>query len=72
MIPFNSRVKINTGDPWLQIIPLSEKPIEIKCHLVSAEEMSRLNTTNISSVGSYGKSIHNRKRQEERDKHEDN
>ena len=72
MIPFNSRVKINTGDPWLQIIPLSDKPIEIKCHLVSAEEMSRLNTTNISSVGSYAKSIHNRKRQEERDKHEDN
>ena len=72
MVAFGSNVKIMTGDPWLQIIPLSDKPIEIECHLVSSEEMSRLNTTNISSVGSYAKSIHNRKRQEERDKHEDN
>jgi hypothetical protein len=45
---------------------MSEKPIEVKCQLVSDTEMNRLNTTNISSVGSYGKSIRNKKRQEGR------
>ena len=66
MIPFKGKVKINTGDPWLQLVPMSDKPIEVKCQLVSDEEMNRLNTTNISAVGSYGKSIRNKKRQEGR------
>jgi hypothetical protein len=66
MVKHGTEVKINTGDPWLQLIPMSEKPIEVKCQLVSDTEMNRLNTTNISSVGSYGKSIRNKKRQEGR------
>ena len=66
MVKHGTSVKINTGDPWLQIIPMSEKPIEVRCQLVSAAEMNRLNSTNISAVGSYHKSIKNIKRQEGR------
>jgi len=66
MIKHGTSCKISTGDPWLQLIPMSEKPIEVKCQLVSDAEMNRLNTTNISAVGSYGKSIRNKKRQEGR------
>jgi len=66
MLPFGQELKINPGDPWLQLIPMSENPIEVRCHIVSGEEMSRLNTTNISAVGSYMKSVKNIKKQEER------
>ena len=65
MVKNGSEIKINAGDPWLQLIPLSDAEIEIDC-LVSSEEMSRLNTTNISAVGSYMKTIKNIKKQKER------
>ena len=65
-IKHGTSCKINTGDPWLQLIPMSEKKIEVKCQIVSNEEMNRLNTTNISAVGSYMKSIKNKQRQEGR------
>jgi len=66
MVKNGSEIKINAGDPWLQLIPLSDAEIEIDCQVVSSEEMSRLNTTNISAVGSYMKTIKNIKKQKER------
>jgi len=67
MVPYNSEVKIQVGDPWLQLIPMSEKPIDLNVHLVDAETMNNLNTVNISSVGSYLKTIRNISKQRKLD-----
>lgn len=67
MVPYNSEVKIQVGDPWLQLIPMSEKPIDLNVHLVDSETMNNLNTVNISSVGSYLKTIRNISKQRKLD-----
>lgn len=67
MVPWGSSIKIEVGDPWLQLVPLSDKPIKLNVHLVGADEMNKLNTVNISSVGSYMKSIRNMAKQRKLD-----
>jgi hypothetical protein len=59
MVPWGSSIKVEVGDPWLQLIPMSDKPIKLNVHLVDANTMQKLNTVNISSVGSYMKTIRN-------------
>ena len=58
---------IPAGLPWLQLIPLSEKPIEINCHLISSERQNQLNSgVNHSISGGYLKRKLAIRKQEER------
>ena len=68
MIPYNTKLQIDTGTPWLQLIPLSEKPIEVKCHLVSTQELEQIMNANaqISTTGGYLKKIKDIRKQQER------
>ena len=56
MIPLHDRnFIIKHGHPMLHLIPLSEYNVELKHHLVSEEEMRKLNVPLISFTNSYFK-----------------
>ena len=67
-VPYNTKLQINTGTPWLQLIPLSEKPVEVKCHLVSTQDLDQIMSANtfISITGGYLKKIRHIRKQQER------
>ena len=67
-IPYDTKLQINIGTPWLQLIPLSEKPVEVKCHLVSTEKFDQITSANtfISITGGYLKKIRDIRKQQER------
>ena len=67
-IPYDTKLQINIGTPWLQLIPLSEKPVEVKCHLVSTEKFDQITSANtfISITGGYLKKIRDIRKQHER------
>lgn len=47
-------IKINAGDPLVHIIPLSDKKIKLRYHLVEGKEFqSILGTKNLKYVGNY-------------------
>ena len=56
MVPFNTELTIEPGDPWLHLIPLTDKRIKLNCHLVTTQELSKLNSL-MMGVGSYAKFI---------------
>jgi len=61
MVPFNSELTIEPGDPWLHLVPLTEKRIELKTHLVSSEELNKMNSL-MMGVGSYARFINRMKK----------
>ena len=68
VIPYNTKLQIDVGTPWLQLIPLSEKPVEVKCHLVSTADLQQIMSANtfISITGGYLKKIRDIRKQKER------
>ena len=61
MVPFNSEIKVEVGDPWLQLIPLSDKRIKLKTELVTTQELAKLNSL-MMGLGSYQKFVNRMKR----------
>ena len=37
----NNRIELNAGQPMVQLIPLTEHDIDIRCHLISKDEMKK-------------------------------
>ena len=67
-IPYNTKLQIDVGTPWLQLIPLSEKPVEVKCHLISTAKLDQIMSANtfVSVAGGYLKKIRDIRKQQER------
>jgi hypothetical protein len=61
MVPFNTELNIEPGDPWLHLLPLTEKKIKLKTHLVSTEELNKMNSL-MMGVGSYARFMNRMKR----------
>ena len=61
MVPFNTELYIEPGDPWLHLLPLTEKKIKLKTHLVSTEELNKMNSL-MMGVGSYARFMNRMKR----------
>jgi hypothetical protein len=61
MVPFNSEIKVEVGDPWLHLIPLSDKRIKLKTELVTTQELAKLNSL-MMGLGSYQKFVNRMKR----------
>lgn len=54
----NNRVVVESGTPITHIIPLSEREVEIKCHLISQEEYDKKFSMDVyqnSFIGKYRK-----------------
>lgn len=67
MVKMDTKLKIPAGLPWLQLIPMSDKPIELECHLVSSEKLNQLNSGVGHSIsGGYLKRIQAIRKQQER------
>jgi hypothetical protein len=49
----NSNFKLYAGDPIVHLIPLSEKNIEIKNHLISENEIIKLKNNNVTNTFSF-------------------
>jgi hypothetical protein len=48
----NERVELNHGEPLIQLIPLSDRDIDIRCHLVTTEELEKMNS--VFTISSFG------------------
>jgi hypothetical protein len=58
-----STVTFNAGDPLVQMIPLSEKELEVKCHLIDDVEYAKMSTayTRKSMWAGQHRALHNQK-----------
>lgn len=66
-IPHDTQLTIPAGLPWLQLVPMSDKPVEIHCHLISSEKQNQLNSgVAHSTSGGYLKRIVAIRKQKER------
>lgn len=58
----DTQLTISAGAPMVYMVPLTDKEVELKCHLVSAEEYNQIYLRNYmgSFLGSYKKNKKNR------------
>ena len=52
----NDRFELNAGEPFVHCLPISDKNIKIKMHVVSDEEFAKTDVYHFTFSGNYYKS----------------